>query len=77
MPCGAGHHQRGIDTARRERACPWVDQAGSTGLSKDDLAQLANVSVSTLNRMEDAGSAVRPRYDTVMAVRRALEEAGA
>ncbi|MCJ2097453.1 helix-turn-helix domain-containing protein [Methylobacterium sp. E-046] len=54
-----------------------MDQAGSTGLSKDDLAQLANVSVSTLNRMEDAGSAVRPRYDTVMAVRRALEEAGA
>jgi PAS domain S-box-containing protein len=48
-----------------------------TGLSKDDLARLANVSVSTINRLEDTGSAVRPRTDTLVAVRRALEDAGA
>ncbi|MEL6061430.1 MULTISPECIES: PAS domain-containing protein [unclassified Methylobacterium] len=47
-----------------------------TGLSKDELAQLANVSVSTINRLEDGGSGVRPRTDTLVAVRRALEEAG-
>ncbi|WP_426313007.1 PAS domain-containing protein [Methylobacterium fujisawaense] len=47
-----------------------------TGLSKDDLAALANVSVSTLNRLEDPASAVRSRSDTLLAVRRALEEAG-
>jgi PAS domain S-box-containing protein len=49
---------------------------GLTGLSKDELAASANVSVSTLNRLEDAESTVRPRSDTVLAVRRALEEAG-
>lgn len=47
-----------------------------SGLSKDDLAQRAKVSVSTLNRLEDPGSAVRARHDTLLAVRRALEEAG-
>jgi DNA-binding transcriptional regulator YiaG len=49
---------------------------GLTGLSKDELAALANVSVSTLNRLEDAACAVRPRADTLLAVRRALEAAG-
>lgn len=49
---------------------------GLTGLSKDELAALANVSVSTLNRLENAASAVRPRADTLVAVRRALEAAG-
>lgn len=45
-------------------------------LSKEELAKLANVSVSTINRLEDAGSPIRPRLDTVLAVRRALEETG-
>ncbi|GAB6842699.1 PAS domain S-box-containing protein [Methylorubrum rhodinum] len=49
---------------------------GLTGLSKDDLAAAAKVSVSTLNRLEDPASAVRPRPDTLLAVRRALEAAG-
>lgn len=47
-----------------------------TGLSKHDLSQRSAVSVSTLNRLEDPGSAVSPRPDTLWAVRRALEEAG-
>ena len=47
-----------------------------TALSKDELAGLANVSVSTLHRPEDPGSAIRPRHDTVLSVRRALERAG-
>ncbi|WP_246695407.1 PAS domain-containing protein [Methylobacterium sp. P1-11] len=47
-----------------------------TGLSKEELAALANVSVSTLNRLEDPDSAVRSRSETLLAVRRALEEAG-
>ncbi|AWB25038.1 PAS domain S-box protein [Methylobacterium currus] len=49
---------------------------GMAGLSKEDLAKLAEVSISTVNRLEDSGSAVRPRPDTVLAVRRALEKAG-
>ncbi len=49
---------------------------GLTGLSKDELAALADVSVSTLNRLENPVSAVRPRPDTLRAVRRALEAAG-
>lgn len=49
---------------------------GLTGLSKEELAKLADVSVSTLNRLEDPNSAIRPRHDTVMAVRRALEDVG-
>lgn len=49
---------------------------GMTGLSKDELARRAKVSVSTIVRLEDQGCAVRPRLDTVMAVRRAFEEAG-
>lgn len=47
-----------------------------SGLSKDDLAQRAKVSVSTVNRLEDPDSTVRARHDTLLAVRRALEEAG-
>nr|NKR04400.1 helix-turn-helix domain-containing protein [Escherichia coli] len=46
------------------------------GLSKDELAALAKVSVSTLNRLEDPASAVRSRPDTLLAVRRALEDVG-
>jgi PAS domain S-box-containing protein len=49
---------------------------GMTGLSREELAKLANVSVSTVNRLEDGNSAVRPRHDTMLAVRRALEGAG-
>ncbi|WP_010684141.1 PAS domain-containing protein [Methylobacterium mesophilicum] len=49
---------------------------GLTGLSKDELAALAKVSVSTLNRLEDPASEVRSRPDTLLAVRRALEGAG-
>jgi PAS domain S-box-containing protein len=49
---------------------------GLTGLSKEDLAALAKVSVSTLNRLEDPASEVRSRPDTLLAVRRALEGAG-
>ncbi|MGW5837886.1 hypothetical protein ACWFZ6_07645 [Methylorubrum extorquens] len=37
---------------------------------------MANVSVSTINRLEDVGSSIRPRHDTILAVRRALEEVG-
>ncbi|MCJ2086691.1 PAS domain-containing protein [Methylobacterium sp. E-005] len=46
------------------------------GLSKDELAKLSDVSVSTLNRLEDDRSAIRPRHDTLLTVRRALEQAG-
>ncbi|KQT81949.1 XRE family transcriptional regulator [Methylobacterium sp. Leaf465] len=49
---------------------------GLTGLSKEELAKLANVSVSTLNRLEDSNSAIQPRPDTILAVRRALEGVG-
>ena len=49
---------------------------GLTGFSKDELAAAAKVSVSTLNRLEDPASSVRPRPDTLLAVRRALEQAG-
>ncbi|MCJ2124145.1 PAS domain-containing protein [Methylobacterium sp. J-077] len=49
---------------------------GITGLSKDELARRANVSVSTIVRLEDGASGVRPRIDTVLAVRQALEQAG-
>jgi PAS domain-containing protein/DNA-binding XRE family transcriptional regulator len=49
---------------------------GMTGLSKEELAKMAGVSISTIVRLEDAHSPVRPRHDTVMAVRRALEQAG-
>jgi len=46
------------------------------GLSKEDLARLANVSVSTINRLEDPNSPIRTRSETAIAVRRALEKAG-
>lgn len=49
---------------------------GMTGLSKEELARLADVSVSTIVRLEDGASAVRPRHETVSAVRRAFEAAG-
>ncbi|MCJ2013871.1 PAS domain-containing protein [Methylobacterium sp. J-076] len=49
---------------------------GMVGLSKEELAKMAGVSISTIVRLEDANSPVRPRLDTVMAVRRALEQAG-
>ena len=49
---------------------------GMTGLSKDELARRANVSVSTIVRLEDDETTVRPRTDTVLAVRRVLEQAG-
>jgi PAS domain S-box-containing protein len=49
---------------------------GMTGLSKEELAKMAGVSISTVVRLEDAQSPVRPRHDTVMSVRRALEQAG-
>ncbi|MCF4129493.1 PAS domain-containing protein [Methylobacterium sp. SyP6R] len=49
---------------------------GMAGLSKEELARLADVSISTVNRLEDSGSVVRPRADTVLAVRRALERTG-
>lgn len=45
-------------------------------LSKEELARLAKVSVSSINRLEDPESAHRPRPDTVQAVRRALERVG-
>ncbi len=67
-----------VDRARRRDPDPEPNPRARaiTGLSKDDLAALANVSVSTLNRLEDPASAVRSRSDTLLAVRRALEEAG-
>lgn len=46
------------------------------GLSKEDLSQLSNVSVSTINRLEDPNSPIRTRIETAVAVRRALEKAG-
>jgi PAS domain S-box-containing protein len=49
---------------------------GMTGLSKEELARRAEVSVSTIVRLEDSQSAIRPRRDTVEAVRRSLEAAG-
>ncbi|GJE19524.1 PAS domain-containing protein [Methylobacterium marchantiae] len=50
---------------------------GMTGLSKDELARRASVSVSTIVRMEDPEARIRPRQDTVKAVRQVLEQAGA
>ncbi|GEO99576.1 PAS domain-containing protein [Methylobacterium haplocladii] len=49
---------------------------GMTGLSKDELARRAHVSVSTIVRLEDGTSLVRPRSETVLAIRQALEQAG-
>lgn len=49
---------------------------GMACLSKEELARRANVSVSTIVRLEDGESPVRPRADTLLAVRRALEESG-
>lgn len=65
------------DTADRPLTAAQVRAArGMTGLSKEELAKMAGVSISTVVRLEDANSPVRPRHDTVMAVRRALEQAG-
>ncbi|WP_227441279.1 PAS domain-containing protein [Methylobacterium sp. W2] len=49
---------------------------GMTGLSKDELARRASVSVSTIVRIEDPDATIRPRRDTVQAVRQVLEQAG-
>lgn len=49
---------------------------GMTGLSKDELARRAHVSVSTIVRLEDPDATVRPRRDTVRAVRLVLEQTG-
>lgn len=46
------------------------------GLSKEDLAKLSNVSVSTINRLEDPSSPIKTRNETAIAVRRAIEKAG-
>ncbi|MBZ6416033.1 MULTISPECIES: PAS domain-containing protein [Methylobacterium] len=72
--------------AAAPRAAPVADETltpaqvrgarAMAGLSKEELAALANVSVSTVNRLEAPGSAVRPRADTLLAVRRALEASG-
>ena len=66
-PAGAGE----IPTPGQIRAA-----RGLAGLSKEELAALADISVSTLNRLEDPASTVRARVDTARAVRRALEGAG-
>ena len=47
-----------------------------TGLSKDELARRASVSVSTIVRIEDPDATIRPRRDTIQAVRQVLEQAG-
>ena len=49
---------------------------GMVGMSKDELARRSEVSVSTIMRLEDAASGVRPRSETLQAVRRVLEQAG-
>lgn len=67
-PAATGSHSL---TAAQVRAA-----RGMAGLSKEELARLANVSVSTIVRLEDGGSAVRPRHETVSAVRRTFEAAG-
>ncbi len=46
------------------------------GLSKEDLARLADISISTVNRLEDPNSPIRARGETALAARRALEKAG-
>ncbi len=62
----------------RESLTPAQIRAGRAiaDMSKEELAKLADVSLSTVNRLEDGASTVRPRSDTVLAVRRALERAG-
>ncbi|GJD54317.1 Blue-light-activated histidine kinase [Methylobacterium dankookense] len=65
------------DTADRVITAAQVRAArGMTGLSKDELARRASVSVSTIVRLEDEETTVRPRADTVLAVRKVLEQAG-
>lgn len=69
--------QASPDSAERAVTAAQVRAArGMTGLSKEELAKMAGVSISTVVRLEDAHSPVRPRPDTVMSVRRALEQAG-
>jgi PAS domain S-box-containing protein len=69
--------QAAPETADRPLTSAQVRAArGMTGLSKEELAKMAGVSISTIVRLEDVQSPVRPRHDTVMAVRRALEQAG-
>lgn len=84
-----GNNRYGSSAARAEAQVPLVDTSdrgitaaqvraarGMTGLSKDELARRARVSVSTIVRLEDEETTVRPRADTVLAVRRVLEQAG-
>lgn len=84
---GASGAEASLPSPRSSQAASDFAEAGLTpgqvraargllGLSKDELAKLAHVSVSTLNRLEDPSSAIQPRHDTVMAVRRAFEKAG-
>lgn len=68
-------------TARRtdiEALTPGQIRAARTmvNLSKEELAELADVSLSSINRLEDPNSRHRPRPDTVLAVRHALERVG-
>lgn len=50
---------------------------GIVGWSCAELAARASLSVSTVRRLEEEVVTVRPRRDSVAALRRALEEAGA
>lgn len=46
------------------------------GITAQELAQLADVSVPTIQRMDSAKGPVPGRYDTVERVKRALEKKG-
>ncbi|MDX3977014.1 helix-turn-helix transcriptional regulator [Shinella sp.] len=46
-----------------------------TGLTQDDIAKATGLSVQTIKRMESIGTG-RSSADNVMAVQKALEEAG-
>ncbi|MGU3539414.1 PAS domain-containing protein [Methylobacterium sp. A54F] len=50
---------------------------GMIGLSADEVARRAEVSNSTIRRLEDETSGIQARRETLMAVRRVLEQAGA
>ncbi len=49
---------------------------GMACLSAEELARRAQVSVSTVRRLEDGNATVQPRADTVTAVREVLEQTG-
>lgn len=69
-----------VDTG--QGAAPMITPAqirgarGMIGLSKDELARRSQVSVSTIMRLEDTAFGIRPRPETLQAVRRVLEQAG-